>query len=84
MKAQRIWGPAEPYYGAELLSSTLKLAPNLHLPGPRKQPFGQKVRGQDFASFLHPELGTWQILFGSGFASRCRFDIDNFRLRVNF
>jgi hypothetical protein len=56
MKAQRIWGPAEPYYGAELLQSTLKLAPNLHLPAPRKQPFEQKVRGQDFASFLHPEL----------------------------
>ena len=45
MKAQRIWGPAEPYHGAELLSSTLKLAPDLRLPGPRKQPFEQKVRG---------------------------------------
>jgi hypothetical protein len=56
MKAQRIWGPAEPYYGAELLSSTLKLTPNLHLPGSRKQPLGQKVRGQDLTSFLHPEL----------------------------
>jgi hypothetical protein len=56
MKAQRVWGPAEPYYGAELLSSTLKLAPDLRLPGPRRQPFQQNVRGQDFASFLHPEL----------------------------
>jgi hypothetical protein len=56
MKAQRSWGPAEPYYGAELLSSTLKLAPDLHLPTRRKQPFEQKVRGQDFASLLHPEL----------------------------
>ena len=55
MKAQRIWGPAEPYYGAELLQSTLKLAPNLHLPGPRK-PSGQKARGQDLTGFLHPEL----------------------------
>jgi len=56
MKAQRIWGPAEPYDGAELLPSTLKLTPNLHLPGPRKQPLEAKVRGQDFASILHPEL----------------------------
>jgi hypothetical protein len=56
MKAQRIWGPAEPYYGAELLSSTLKLAPDLQLPGSRKQPFEQKVRGQDLSGFLHPEL----------------------------
>ena len=56
MKAQRSWGPAEPYYGAELLSSTLKLAPDLRLPGPRRQPFERKTRVQDFASFLHPEL----------------------------
>ena len=56
MKAQRIWGPAEPYHGAELLSSTLKLAPDLRLPGPRKQPFEQKVRGRGLTSFLHPEL----------------------------
>jgi hypothetical protein len=56
MKAQRIWGPAEPYYGAELLSSTLKLTPTLRLPGLRKQSFEQKARGQDLTSFLHPEL----------------------------
>ena len=56
MKAQKIWGPAEPYYGAELLRSTLKLAPDLHLPGPRKQPFERKVRDRDLTGFLHPEL----------------------------
>ena len=56
MKAQGICGPAEPYYGAELLPSTLKLTPNLHLPGAPKQPFEQKIRGQDLTGFLHPEL----------------------------
>ena len=56
MKAQRVWGPAEPYYGAELLRSTLKLAPSLRLPGPRKQLSERKVRGQDLTGFLHPEL----------------------------
>jgi len=55
MKAQRVWGPAEPYYGAELLQSTLKLAPSLRLPAPRK-PFEQKLRGRDLTGFLHPEL----------------------------
>ena len=56
MKARRIWGPAEPYYGAELLQSTLKLAPHLRLPGPRKQPFEQKVGDRHLTGFLHPEL----------------------------
>jgi hypothetical protein len=56
MKAQRIWGPTEPYYGAELLQSTLKLAPNLHLPAPRKHPIERKVRGQDLTRFLLSEL----------------------------
>jgi hypothetical protein len=56
MKAQRIWGPAEPYYGAELLSSTLQLAPSLRLPGPRKPPFEQKAGDRHLTGFLHPEL----------------------------
>ena len=55
MKAQRVWGPAEPYYGAELLPSTLTLTPDLQLPGSRRQPFELKVRGRDLA-FLRSEL----------------------------
>ena len=82
MKAQRIWGPAEPYYGAELLQSTLKLAPNLHLPGPESSHSNRKFAARILPASCTRSFGILQILFGSGFASRCRFDVDNFCLRV--
>jgi hypothetical protein len=44
MRAQRVWIPVEPAYGAERAHPALKLVSDFHLPDFRKWAIGQEVR----------------------------------------
>jgi hypothetical protein len=56
MRAQRVWIPVEPDYGAERAHQALKLVANFHLPDFEAWVAGQKDKVRDWTLVARSEL----------------------------